>query len=120
MTGREPDGAHGFPANDARLVLPSGTVVRVRNLVVFRGHSGSNLTIMIQTPSAASDADRVANEALEVARLHDEFADRQSVGRIIVMICRTQACLETREPSTEMFQFVRQTDRTWGRDPAAS
>ena len=115
-----PEVTGGFPANDTPLTLPSGTVVRVRNLVVFRGHSGSTLTIMIETPSPAADSGRVAQEALELARLHDEFADKQAIGRIVVAVCRTQACLETRERPSEMFQFIRRTDRTWVPDPGTS
>jgi hypothetical protein len=111
--GQIPDPTYPYPANDSPLTLPSGTVVRQRNLVVFRGRHGSRLTITIETPTAAADAARVAAEAQEVATLLDTYAQTQGINRITVAVCRSRACLELREPAAEMFHFVRADDGAW-------
>jgi hypothetical protein len=102
-----------YPANDSRLTLPSGTVVRQRNLVVFRGQNEASLTIVIQTPTDSTASDRVSREAQEVAALHDAYARSRGISRISVAICRSQACLELREVANEMFHFVRTADGLW-------
>jgi hypothetical protein len=107
-----------YPANDSPLTLPSGTVVRQRNVVVFRGQTMTGLTITMQTPTASGDSARVAREAQEVAALHDTYARSQAISRITVAICRSQACLELREVPSEMFHFVRAADGTWIGEPA--
>ena len=109
-----------YPANDAPLTLPPGIVVHTRNLVVFRGHNVSALTVVIQTPTPAADSNRVAREALDVATLHDSFARSNRIDHIIVEVCRTQPCLEMREQPAEMFQFNRTVGGKWisdGRRP---
>lgn len=118
VTAQNPSLSHPYPANDSPLTLPSGTVVRQRNLVVFRGHNVSALTITIETPTPAADSVRVAREAQEVATLHDTFAQRQGISRITIAVCRSQACLELREPAAEMFHFVRTSDGSWQVDRA--
>jgi hypothetical protein len=105
-----------YPANNTPLTLTSGTVLRQRDLVVFRGRHISSLTIVIETPAPASDSARVAQEAHEVANIHSEFAAAQRVSRIIVAVCRTQACLESRELPAEMFHFARSADGAWVSD----
>jgi len=122
MDAQNPTAAHPYPANDRPLRLPSGTVVRQRNLVVFRGRNGTALTITIETPTAAVDSARVNQEAHEVAVLHDTYAQIEGINRITVAICRTQACLELREAAIEMFHFWRRQDGTWRADhaPASS
>ena len=103
-----------YPANNTPITLASGTVVRQRNLVVFRGRNGnSSLTITIETPTSATDSNRVSQEAREVAALHDEYARAQRIDRISVAVCRSQACLELREIAKELFHFERGADGTW-------
>jgi hypothetical protein len=103
-----------YPANDAPMTLASGTVVRQRNIVVFRGRNGnSSLTITIETPTSATDSARVSEEAREVAGLLDEYTRRQGIDRISVAVCRSQACLELREVAKELFHFERAADGTW-------
>jgi hypothetical protein len=55
-----------YPMNDIAVTLPSGTVVRIRNVVFFRGRSGSGLTIYIETPTPSTESERLALEAREV------------------------------------------------------
>ena len=112
-----PNASAAGPMNDTPLSLPSGTVVRVRNLVVFRGQQSSNLTLYIETPTPAADAITVRQEAAELVELHSEFAQRFGIRRALIGICRTQACLEMREIPAEMFHFVRDLDGSW-RDEA--
>jgi hypothetical protein len=114
---QNPDPAHPFPLDDAPLTLPSGTTVRVRNLVVFQGRTKRQLTIMIETPTAATDTERLAREAKELANMHQQFAEMEHLDGITVAVCRTQACLETREVPSEMFRFVRGIDGHWTDDP---
>jgi hypothetical protein len=114
---QDPIPSNPYPANDSPLTLPSGTVVRQRNLVVFRGQNGTSLTIVIQTPTDRADSVRVAREAQEVAALHDAYARAQGIARISVAVCRSQSCLELREVANEMFHFVRAADGSWRRSP---
>lgn len=116
MAAQQSKPSSPYPSNDSPLTLPSGTVVHQRNLVVFRGHHVSGLTIVIETPTPAADSQRIAREAHEVATLHAAFAEAQAIDRITVAICRSQACIELREVATEMFQFVRAADGTWVAD----
>ena len=105
--------ASPYPTNDTPLQLPSGPTVRVRNLVIFRGANVSGLTVIIETPTPASDPARVAREASEVAELHSEFVDAQGLEVLTVGICRTHACLEMRELPAEQHRFVRTAAHTW-------
>jgi hypothetical protein len=105
-----------YPANDTPLTLPSGTVVRTRKLIVFRGHNVSSLNVVIETPTPATDTARVASEAQAVANLHATFAQSNGLTRIMVSICRTQACLEMRELPAESFDFSQSADGSWIRD----
>jgi hypothetical protein len=111
--GQSPTPASPYPANDSPITLPSGTVVRVRNLVVFVGPRGKDLTLYIQSPTPASDSARVAREAKELVDLHAASGGLGQFVRAIVGICRTQACLEMREIPSEMFVFAAQPDGSW-------
>lgn len=111
------DPAHPFPLEDTPLTLASGTTVHVRNLVVFEGGAKRQLTIVIETPTAATDTKRLAREAKELANMHQQFAEMERLDSITVAICRTQACLETREAPSEVFRFVRAIDGYWTDDP---
>lgn len=113
VSAQMPTLEHPYPSNNSPLMLPSGTVVRQRNLVVFRGHNVSALTITIETPTPAADSVRVAREAREVATLRDTFALAQGIGRITIDVCRSRACVELREPAAETFHFVRGSDGVW-------
>ncbi|HEY4219176.1 MAG TPA: hypothetical protein VGM67_18665 [Gemmatimonadaceae bacterium] len=99
--------------NDAPLTLPSGTVVRQRNIVVFRGRHAGHVRIVIETPTPAAESDHVGRDAHAVAVLHDTLASAHDIGCVIVDVCRTQACLELREPPLESFSFVRGPDGNW-------
>ena len=99
------------PMNDIPVTLSSGTVVRIRNVVVFQSENESGgLTLYIQTPTAASDTNKVASEAKEVAALQLKSVARASMSTVSVAVCRTQACLEMHEIPKEMFSFTRQPD----------
>jgi len=102
-----------YPTSDTPLPLPSGVIVRVRNLVIFRGTNIGGLTVIIETPTLPSDPERVAREASEVAELHSELVDSQGLQVLTVGICRTRACVEMREIPATQFRFVRTAARTW-------
>src|SRR4051812_34837856 len=59
-----------YPLNDTPVTLASGTVVRVRNIVVFDGPSGKSLTLYIQSPAPATDSARLAGDARDLLDLH--------------------------------------------------
>ena len=105
-----------YPATNSPVTLPSGTTVRVRDLIVFRGLNASSLTIFIETPTPAADTVRLAAEAHELADLHTEFANSSAISRIAVSICRTQACIALRESPPLTISFVRTNDQKWVRD----
>jgi hypothetical protein len=111
--GQSPTPTSPYPANDSPVTLSSGTVVRVRNLVVFVGPSGKALTLYIQSPTPASDTARVAREAKELVDMHSASRGLGPLTRATVGVCRTQACLEMREIPSEMFFFVAQADGSW-------
>ncbi len=102
-----------YPMNDIPVTLSSGTVVRIRNIVVFQSQNGSGLTLYIQTPTPPSEADRVASEAREVAGFQVKSPVGEKISTVSVGVCRTQACLEMHEIPKEMFSFVRQLDGSW-------
>jgi hypothetical protein len=108
-----PSQKNPFPMNDIAVILSSGTVVRIRNTVVFRRQNESRLTLYIETPTPSTEPASVALEAQEIARLQLKFAPRENPTSVSVGICRTQGCLEMREIPEEMFWFVRQPDGSW-------
>lgn len=111
--GQSPVPPSPYPTNDTPVTLPSGTVVRVRNLVVFAGQGGNALTLYIQSPTLPSDSARLAREAKELVDLHAVSGNLGTLARATVGVCRTQACLEMREMPSEMFFFVAQPDGSW-------
>jgi hypothetical protein len=102
-----------YPMSNTPLTLASGTVIHVRNRIVFRGTNAHTLTLYIETPTEAADSARVLGEARELAEIHSEYARTQGVDAIHIGVCRTQACLETREVPTELFRFIRAMDGSW-------
>ena len=102
-----------YPLNDIAVTLSSGTVVRIRNIVVFRSQKGSRLTVYVETPTPSTERARVALEAKEIAGLQVTSASSANPTSVHVVVCRTQGCLEMREMPQEMFSFVRQADGAW-------
>ena len=101
------------PMNDTPVTLSSGTVVRVRNIVVFVGPSGKSLTLYIETPTQATESAQIERDANEIIGRYGESTTSGPFVRATVGVCRTQACLEMREPPSEMFSFVQQSDGSW-------
>ena len=102
-----------YPMNDTPVTLPSGTVVRVRTVIVFEGQSGRRtLRLFVETPTPVADSARVAREANELIDRYGA-ASRGPYAGASVFVCRTQACLEMREAASEMFFFLPQPDGSW-------
>jgi hypothetical protein len=99
-----------YPMNDITVTLATGTVVRIRNIVVFRSQNGSGLTVYIETPTPSTEPERLALEAKEVAGLQVKFPTTANLTSVSVAVCRTSGCLEMREKPQEMFLFVRKSD----------
>jgi hypothetical protein len=102
-----------YPLSDIPVTLSSGTVIRIRNIVFFRGQNGSGLTLYIETPTPPTDPERVGVEAREVLKFQFKSVRTENPTAVSVGICRTQGCLEMREIPQEMFLFVRQSDGSW-------
>jgi len=91
--------------------LSSGTVVRIRNMVVFQSQNGNGiLTVYIETPTPSTEPKRLASEAKEVAGLQIKSPTIGNLTRVSVAVCRTNGCLEMREKPQEMFSFTRKSD----------
>jgi len=106
-----------YPINDIPVTLSTGTIVRVRNVVILDSPSNKSLTLYVQTPTPQSDSSRVAGEVAELASRWSEFIKNHDVATVIVGVCRTQACLETREIPAEMFRVGKESDGTWRAKP---
>ena len=104
-----------YPMTDTPVTLSSGAVVRVRNVVVFAGPSGKSLTLYIETPTQATESAQIERDASELIERYGQSATSGPFVRAAVIVCRTQACLEMREPSGEMFSFVQQPGESWRR-----
>ena len=97
--------------NNLAITLSSGTVVRIRNMVVFQNQNGSALlAVYIETPTPSTEPKRLALEAKEVAGLQVKSPTIGTLTRVIVAVCRTNGCLEMREKPREMFSFIRKSD----------
>jgi hypothetical protein len=106
-----PSQAGHEPMNNLAVTLSSGTVVRIRNMVVFRSQNGSGLlTVYIETPTPSSEPERVALEAKEVAGVQVKSPTIGNLTNVRVAVCRTSGCLEMREKPQEMFSFIRKSD----------
>jgi hypothetical protein len=101
-----------YPMNDIAVTLASGTVVRVRNVVIVRDQNDSRLAVYIETPTPSTEPERVAAEAKEVAGLQVKSPTIGNLTSVRVAVCRTRGCLEMREKPQEMFSFVRKSDGT--------
>jgi hypothetical protein len=108
--GQLPPQERPYPMNDIAVTLSSGTVVRIRNFVVFRTQTASSLTIYIETPTPSTEPARLASEAQEIAGLEMKSPSRDRPTTVRVGVCRTQGCLEMREIPLEMFLFTRRPD----------
>jgi hypothetical protein len=99
------------PMQNLAVTLSSGTVVRIRNMVVFQSQGGSGiLAVYIETPTPSTEPKRLALEAKEVAGLQLKSPTIGNLTNVRVAVCRTNACLEMREKPREMFSFIRRSD----------
>lgn len=105
-----PSQPNQYPMTDIAVTLASGTVVRVRNVVIVRDQHDSRLAVYIETPTPASEPERVASEAKEVAGVQVRSPMIGNLTNVRVAVCRTSGCLEMREKPLEMFSFVRKPD----------
>lgn len=121
---QQADQNYPYPINNIAVALPSGTVVRVRNIVVFQGGKGSGsiqsvpanaLTLYIETPTPSTEPERLAAEAQELLGLQEKLPAIKDATIASIGICRTRLCLEMREIPEEMFVFVRRANGSWER-----
>jgi hypothetical protein len=112
---QSPTPNNSYPMSDTPVTLSSGTVVRVRNVVMFAGPSGRSLTLYIETPTQATESAQIERDANELVARYGHSATSGPFVRAAVIVCRTQACLEMREPPREMFSFVQEQGGSWRR-----
>ena len=117
-----------YPVNDIAVTLASGTIVRVRNIVVFdwptggdsiRGAPVNALTLYIETPTPRTEPVRLAKEAQELLGLEEKLPAIKDATVASIGICRTRLCVEMREIPQEMFRFVRGANGSWEAKPFA-
>lgn len=106
------------PLEHSRVELPAGRHVVIRNRTVFVGPPPSwNLTVYIETPTPAADVAGVRQEATDLANVLPiaayEAREGSPPSRVIVLVCRTQACVEMRGMPDELFTFVRDASGRW-------
>jgi hypothetical protein len=99
-----------YPMTDVAVTLTSGTVVRIRNVVVFQSQNVNELAVYIETPTPSTQPDRLALEAKEIAGLQVKSPTLRNFTSVRVVVCRTTGCLEMREKPQEMFSFTRKSD----------
>ena len=99
-----------YPMSDIAVTLASGTVVRVRNVVIVQGQNGAGIAVYIETPTPSTEPERVAAEAKEIAGLQIKSPTIGNLTSVRVAVCRTSGCLEMREKPNEMFSFARKLD----------
>jgi hypothetical protein len=107
---RTPSPAGRGPMNDIAVSLSSGTVVRIRNIMIFQNQNGSRLTVYVETPTPSTEPERLALEAKEIAELQLKSPTIGSLNSVGVAVCRTDACVEMREKPEELFLFDRKSD----------
>ena len=97
------------------LVLPSGRVVTVLNLIVTRkaGLAAAVLSVQYRTGVPAGDVAARRAEAADVAAAHHALADVQGCTAIRSEVCNTPAAAETREGPEAIFRLVRGADGQW-------
>jgi hypothetical protein len=96
--------------NDIAVTLTSGTVVRIRNIAIFRGQKSSELVVYIETPTPSAEPARLASEAKELAGLQIKGPMTSNLASVSVAVCRTTTCLQMQEKPEELFVFVRNAD----------
>ena len=102
-------GSHKFPMQETAVALPSGRLITVLNLVVYKRAEPRIAVFSIQyrTSVPADDFSGRSEEAAEVAAFYREFAESQGFDVIRSEICNTQAAAETREGPEAIFRYVR-------------
>jgi hypothetical protein len=106
-----PSQAGHEPMNNLAVTLSSGTVVRIRNMLVLQTPNGSRLlTVYIETPTPSTEPERLAVEAKEVAGIQIKSPTIGNLTSVRVAVCRTNGCLEMREKPQEMFSFIPKSD----------
>lgn len=109
--GQAPSQTGHDPMQNLAVTLSSGTVVRIRNMLVLQAPNGSGLlTVYIETPTPSTEPKRLAVEAKEVAGLQIKSPTIGNLTYVRIAVCRTSGCLEMREKPQEMFSFIRKSD----------
>jgi hypothetical protein len=110
-----------FPLQDQPLVLPSGRIVRIYNLLFLTQDDDPSSVLRVE-PSfriqygTATGADQVADRSAEAAEVIAYFlgqaaAEHTTVG--YAEVCSTPAQAERRDPPEASFKFFRDDHGAW-------
>lgn len=113
VRAQSPFDAKPYPAMDLPMTLSSGHVWRVRNLVVLVSGGRKALTIFVETGDAVRDSATMLFDASALVREHPELQAGESLDRITVAVCRTEACIELRERPSDLWLFERLPAGGW-------
>jgi hypothetical protein len=110
-----------FPLQDQPLVLPSGRIVRVYNLLSLTQHDDPTSLLRIEPTfriqyQTGIDPDQAAERAAEAAEIIAYFLGDAAVEPTMVAyaeICSTPAKAERRDPPEISFRFCRADNGSW-------
>jgi hypothetical protein len=109
-----------YPNVDRPFALGPGDTIQLLNRIVVDrapGQRGTRLDVHYSTRIPASDAAARAEQADRVAHLMGAEASKLGVRKVMVSICETRACAETREPAKLWYAYERGIGGVWSRRP---
>jgi len=109
-----------YPNVDRPFALGPGDTIQLLNRIVVErapGQRGTRLDVHYSTRIPASDAAARADQADRVAQLMGAEASKLGVRKVMVSICETRACAETREPAKLWYAYERGIGGVWSRRP---
>lgn len=110
-----------YPLQERQIVLPSGRMITLYNVIVFRGQHGAEsvgLQYRTELPTEAVGERRA--EAAELVALYAPPAAKEQLRRATAQICNTRAAAEMRERPEQILLFERDASGRWrytGEDP---
>ena len=69
---------------------------------------GNSMNLFMATDVAVTKVDSVVEQARGLVENQDAFAAKHKIKRVIVTVCRTRTCAESKESVDEMFFFEKE------------
>ena len=110
-----------FPLQDQPLVLPSGRIVRIYNLVFLTQEHEPSMSLRVEPTfriqyGTRAGSDQPLQRAAEAAEVIGHFLDHAPAEYAMVAyaeICETADQAERRDPPQATFEFRRNQDGAW-------